>query len=448
MRGFLGGLAVGAIAVGLAWWLAAAGDAPPSAPTTAPAATPSPAATPAPAAVPQAQFSPTVSAPRKRAAEAETSAPPADDTPFAPGEAWLRVGEGYVFGETSTRRGDAAKDADLVCLDISGVVRLRCPNGGRMADVPLAAVGMPREVARVAELVSDAPHDLKAEDISLETTSNERAPGVALVKSARGATHKVFTADMGYDASVLLRRAHLRFAEVPSREGGGVISLPTATPAKEAATLRDIRQIVAAGDAIPGDSFANFLDRSEFVRVTPLPAELVVEDGKSLLLDDPLTTSVEIKGNYAALLAARGIAAGGKVKIGTYTGVAVRGDMAGEIDVGCYAYVNVSGNLTGKLKIHSYATVVIDGDLVGEVTVSSYTTLLLRGRLLGKLTIETSNSHFWFQQYMGRGAAEALKGNSNELHLQTSDLAAGTYTDIPGWSKVVVGEDAWKVIAK
>src|SRR5262245_50048332 len=196
MRGFLGGVAAGAIAVGLAWWLASTGGAPPAAPATAPVATPRPSAAPAPAASPQPQISPTVSVPRKRAAEAESSTPPADDAPFAPGEAWLRVGDGYVFGETSARRGDAAEGADIVCLDISGDVSLRCSNGARMANAPLGAVGMPDEPARAAELVTDAPDDLKPDAIALSTYSRAQVPGVALVKSAGGAAFKLFVVDI------------------------------------------------------------------------------------------------------------------------------------------------------------------------------------------------------------------------------------------------------------
>jgi hypothetical protein len=445
MRGFLAGLAAGAAAVGLAWWLASAGDAPPAAPTTAPAATP------APAASPTQQPTPPVVALRRRAAEPESPPAPADDAPFAPGEAWLRVGEGYVFGETSVRRGDAAESADLVCLDISGHVSLRCPNGGRMADVPLGAVGMPSEVARTADLITDAPDDLAPGVVLVHWESLPRSPGVVLVKSARGTAYKVLLVDEGFsDASVLRRRAHLRFAEVPARAGGGVVALPTTSSAKGAPTLADLAKIVAVANAVRGSSDARYLTDAEFKRPSSLPAELVVEDGTHLLVDEALTTSVRLVGTYTGFVAGRGIATTGKVGIHTYCSVAVIGEMAGEVDVGSYAYVHVTGNLTGKMPIHSSATVVIDGDLLGEVEVSSSTTLLLRGRLIGKLKIDCTGSKFWFQQYMGRGAAEALgnKDYSNELHLQTSDMAAGTYTDIPGWRRVIVGEDAWKLLAK
>ena len=444
MRAFVAGLVAGAAAVALAWWLSTAGtgDAPHAAEAPLPASRQSRA---------DEKPAPLVAVPRRRVAEptpAEAAAP-ADDAPFAPGEAWLRVGEGYVFGETAARPGDAAEGGDLICLDITDdVVSLRGVSGARMADLPLGAVGIPKDVAKVAGLVTDAADDLADDEVSLTGSARPSAPGVALVRSARGATYKVFAAEIVPDEEVVRRRVHVRFAEVPARRGGGLVALPDSSPAKDAPTLADLKQIVAVGAELAGDSFAHFLE-GDYERLSVLPEELVLKDGKYVLVDEPLTTSIEFHGK-SGLFAARGIAATGRVRIRNYTGVAVRGDMAGEFDVGSWCYIHISGNLTGKLPIESSATVVIDGDLVGEVEAASDTTLLLRGRLLGKLTIKSGHSSFWFQQYMERSAAEALAAGTsgNGLHLRRSDLAAGTYTDIPGWSRVDVGEDRWNVIAK
>lgn len=446
MKAYVAGVATGAALVGLLWWLA---PAPPSgdAEVAEPAPSPRPREPPTPVSRRRDEAPEPPRNSRRRDEPAEAASPASDDhTPFPPGEAWLRVGEGYVFGETSARRQGAG--GDIVCFDISGGASLQCPNGAALADTPLGAVGLPDDAAKAAELVTDAPLTLPPGDVEITPKSNARRTGIALVRSAAGAVYRVSVAGMGYDKSVLGRSVRLRFVEVPAREGGGVIALPSTTSAKGSTTLSELNQIIAAGAALPGDSFSHNL-HGDYERISQLPAELVLKDGKYLLVEDPLATTVEFNG-YSGLVAAKGIAATGLVRIRSYMGVAVRGEMAGEIDVGSYAYVHVSGNLTGKLRIRSYATVVIDGDLAGEVEAASYVTFLLRGRLLGKLTIRTGNSKFWFQEYMGRGAAESLGRTSsgNELHLRTSDMANGVYKDIPGWGTVGVGEDTWTLIAK
>jgi len=354
-----------------------------------------------------------------------------------------------VFGEDHARpRGDV-EGADVVCLDLGETTELRCPAGGASAGLTLGVVGMPTEPKAVAALLADAPAELPKKQASLAAHCTPRNPGVAFVQSAAGATYKVFVLGATWNADALLRNVRIGYAEIPRRQGGGVIVLPTSTSAAGATTLAELHAIIAAGDAVPGANFTSFLNGG-YERLSSMPAELSLADGKYLLVDEPLATTITFNA-YSGLVASHGIAAAGKVRIRSYTGVAVRGEMAGEIDVDSYAYIHVSGNLTGKLLVHSYATVVIDGDLSGEVVLSSYVTFLLRGRLVGTLTNKASNSRFWFQQYLARTTAETLgagAGSSNELHLRDSDVPAGKHDDVPGWKTVVVGEDAWRVIAR
>jgi hypothetical protein len=440
MRRFIAGLLVGAGVVGLAWWATARDDEDRAATSPSPRdVQPPKPRPPANAATPRA------AAPRRR----ETPAAESDVPPFPAGEAELRLGEGYVFGEDHVRPRDDVEAADVVCMDIGEPTSLRCPAGGAAAGLTLGAFGLPADPKAVAALAADAPEDLPEKTVSLATRSTTKRPGIAFVRSTTGATYKVFAFGATWNADALLRTVRIGYAEVPRRAGGGSIVLPTSTPAAGAPPLADLRSIMEAGAAVPGSDFTNFLNGA-YERISSMPVELSLADGKYLLLDEPLATSVEFNA-YSGLVASRGVAATGKVRIKSYTGVAVRGEMAGEIDVHSYAYVHVSGNLTGKLYVRSYATVVIDGDLSGEVEASSYTTLLLRGRLTGKLTIRSGGSKFWFQQYLPRSTVEGLAadgGHGNELHLRESDLSAGKYDDVPGWRTVVVGEDAWRLIAR
>lgn len=449
MKSLVTGFVLGATVVALAWWLSAGDPAESQSVAMAQRDERPPARTPRETPrVPETRETPVQPArtPRHRAAEQPADAA---DAPFPSGEAVLHVGECYVFGESAARPRRDSEDADLVCLEITGSASLRTPHGAHVADLPVAAVGVPSDASAVAALVKDAPPDLPARDVQLGRSTGSQHSGVGLVRAGDGRTFKVNVLEIVSDPDVLRRRVRLAYAEVPVAPGGGLVH--TVTGARvDATTLGDLERIFAAGRAIPGSSFTNFLASDAYERLGEMPQELKLKEPKYVVVDEPLSTSIEFSA-YSGLVANGGIEASGKVRIRSYTGVAVRGDMAGEIDVQSYAYVHVSGSLTGKLRINSYATVVIDGDLTGEVTCASYTTFLLRGRLLGKLSIQSGGSKFWFQTYMSRGDAEAIAGEggrSSELHLRSSDTQAGKYEDFQGWQRVFVGDDAWGVIVR
>jgi hypothetical protein len=444
VRSFAAGAVTGAAAVAVAWWLMPA--------TTRHATSPDPAEDSAPATERCAEAAPPVLvAPPPLPAAAPTDAEPLEaQVAFSDGVAVLRVGEAYVFGERAVRpRGETA-GADVVCLEIAGGVVLRCPFGGATADVPLGAVGMPKGAEATAALVADAPLEMPAGNLHLVPASAPTRAGVGFARSRAGTTYRLHVTDAGHDADVLRRTARLVYVAVPTREGGGVVRLPT-TAAADPVTVKDLQRVMDDGRRIPNASFTEFL-RGEYQRLTEaLPTEISFDERMYLVVDEPLSTTVEFQ-RYSGLVASRGVAPTGKFRIRSYTGVSVIGDMEGEIDVSSYAFVHVSGNLLGKVNVRSYATLVVDGDLVGEVDVSSYTTLLLRGRLLGTLRIRTSGSRFWFQQHMFRDQVEQLGrdggGSSNELHLRSSDIPLGTHKDVAGWSSIAGGEDVWTVLAK
>jgi hypothetical protein len=282
--------------------------------------------------------------------------------------------------------------------------------------------------------------------VRLSTRITPGLCALGIVRSARGSTYRLALVATSFEPDALARTARLVYAEIPARSGGGVLAVTTGGGAADATTLGEVRGWMRADGRIPGASFQGFL-QGEYVLLRDPPVELVLKEGSYLALDAPLATTVEFNA-YSGLVASRGIAETGVVRIRSYTGVAVKGDMAGTIDVRSYAHIHVTGNLTGKVSVGSYATLVIDGDLTGEVVVSSGTTLLLRGRLLGTLRIACGGSCFWFEQWMSRVEAEELGGRNNDLHLRLSDASNGKHTDWKGWGTVTVGEEVWNVLAR
>jgi RNA polymerase sigma factor (sigma-70 family) len=401
----------------------------------------------APHAMAAARPEPTERTRAERPSPAEDGDPRAG--PFETGRAILKLGDGYVFGQSSVLPPARRGDADVVCLDITAQgASFRCPGGARAADMPLAGLGLPRNASDVLKYAVAAPADLHAADVTLPLTTSRQSTGVAFVRSSSGRTYAVAVIGLRPDAAALSRNVVLSYTEVPAAKGGGRLDLPGSVSAKDAPSVADLEGIIDAGAALPGDSFADFL-RGDYVRPSSLPAELVMAERSHLLVEEPLTTAIQFD-EYSGLVAARGIAQGGVVRVRSYVGVAVRGHMAGTIDAQSYAYVHVSGDVTGKIDLSSYATVVVDGDLLGEIRAGNYIDFLLRGRLVGKLAIETSNSDFWFERRMSGAEAEALgtEHTGNTLHLRESDLAPGKHQDVPGWQEVVVGEEAWSKIAR
>ena len=116
-----------------------------------------------------------------------------------------------------------------------------------------------------------------------------------------------------------------------------------------------------------------------------LDARGVLDQGKHVVLDGPLRSTLRVEKAYGGVFAPAGIERDGVVRNETYAGIAVKGDMAGKIDVRSYAYVHITGDLVGEVDCGSYATVVVEGDIRGTLKVRSYVTLLVRGRVTGKI---------------------------------------------------------------
>ena len=189
---------------------------------------------------------------------------------FAPGTANLRIGDWYTFGQ------DQATDegGDILCQDIRHGASLRCPHGTLPVDLPLGVLGLPKQSAELAALVVDAPDALPRRDAWVRSHPSDRDAGVVLIRSAAERTYKVWLVKEEPHAEALQRRVHLAWAEVPVKPGGGVARLATSKGVDVAGpTQKDIRRIIAAGRAVPGDSFADQLSGT-YVRPDEWPEKL------------------------------------------------------------------------------------------------------------------------------------------------------------------------------
>ncbi|MEM8885557.1 MAG: hypothetical protein AAGD14_15940 [Planctomycetota bacterium] len=383
-------------------------------------------------------------------ARTEPAEPKADQQtraePFAPGTAILGIGDHYRFGESRVRRDDG----DVHCQDIRYGASLHCPHGALPAAIPLAAIGVPESPADVADRIEDVPTDLPRRDAWVRARPTRKDLGVALVRSKAGRTYKVWLIEKTAHPDALQRRVHLGWAEVPVRERGGVAKLPTSIGnGNEGPSSAEIERIVAAGAAVPGDSFARQL-QGDFTGLSEWPAKLSLQKTRHLVCAEPLTTEVAIRAR-GAIYAPHGIGPSGRVVFDSYAAVAVDGPMEGTVDVKSYGYVHIAGDLVGQVNVNSYATVVITGDIVGTLKVRSYTNLLLHGRIVGTLDAKGSCwSTFYLDGYYARTELEQLGDGfgSVTLHVRESDLAPGKHEKIGSWRSVIVGDPVWKKLQK
>jgi len=384
--------------------------------------------------------------PRGQPPEAEADDARADPPPaFAPGVVILRIGEGFVFGESAVRRG-ADEACDIVCQDIRHGASIHAPRGSTEAALPLGAVGVPERAADLAALLADAPEQLAEHDLML--TAGPRGPklGIGFVRGGDGDTYRIHLQELHAAVHALQRFVELRYEAVPVRSGGGVVRTATAS-GSASITDKDLRSMVAIGAALPGDSFSSQLV-GRFRLLEGDEPRIDLKERAYLYAPRAFDRWIRFKGR-GALFAAEGIGPEGHVVLASYSAVAAVGEMAGTVDVKSYSYVHITGDLTGTVNIGSYATVVIEGDIRGTLNVKSYTDLLLRGRVLGKLVAKGSCwSDFYFESFHDRRELEALgtDGRSVTLHLKESDLASGEHEKIGGWRKVIVGGEAWKKI--
>jgi len=381
-------------------------------------------------------------------APAKNEIPAENATALPPGRIILRIGDGYVFGETSIRADGDDDTCDIVCQDIRHGASLLCPHGAAAAAMPVAAVGLPAEVKLLAERVADAPAAMPARDVWLRPRPDAEQSGVGLVRAASGKSYRLYLVASEPAAHALQRRVTIAYAEVPAKRGGGVIGGSTSTPAT-ALTNQDLKRYIAIGRSVPGMNGMKYLD-GKYVRIEDPEPSMVLRRRSHVLEVDPFERELTLKGR-GALVAGAGVGHDGHVVLDSYSAVLSRGPMSGVVDIKSYGYLHIEGDLAGTLNVDSYASVVIDGDITGTMKVRSYTELLLRGRVTGTLDAKGSCwSTFFFESYHSRLDLERLGGHfkSVTLHVKESDLAPGKHKGIGSWRYVIVGDSAWKKIRK
>ncbi len=370
---------------------------------------------------------------------------------FESGECWLRIGEGFVFGETSVRPGPSRAQVDIYCMDIRHGVSLACPHGAIPAIPTLTSIGLPKSPSAAAALIRDAPLHLPQRRVWLRETCEAQQSGIGLVQAGDGATYKLYLVELSGHPEALERRVRVRYEAVSKAKGGGTFDLPEIDGAQSigAVTRADIRTAIEVGGAIPGANFFTRL-KGDYEVLDKLLPDLKIHESKHLVVDGLLDERIELRGGGSVWIPKR-LPEGSEVTIGTSGGaIGVGEDLDGKVRVKGYGHVHVGGSIRGLLDVSSYGSVVILGDLYGTVKARSYVDLYLRGRIYGKLDVHGSCwSTFYLQSFVSRAELEAMPGSSSvTLHLAQSDLPAGTHENIGSWDKVIVGDPVWKTLMR
>ena len=372
-------------------------------------------------------------------------------TPFAAGECWLRIGDGFVFGEEAVRAASHRSAIDIYCQDIRHGASLNCPHGAVEAIAPMTGIGLPTEPAAAAALLHDAPANLPKRNLQLEPRVTPQRTGIGLVCSAAGPVYKVYLAEVTGHPEALERRVRLRYEPVSQLDsGGGELQLAAAAGAPEPSARRAIRAAVELGRRIPGQGYADSLAGSyEVLRERGQDLTLTTE--RHIVFDGVQPGTISLDGG-GGVFAREDLGAETRVDVGSHGGgVGVGRDLAGTVKLEGYGYVHVGRDVLGVLDLRGYATAAILGDLRGTVRVRSYIDLYVRGRVFGKLDVRGSCwSTFYLQLFLSRADLEAMPGNfrSITLHLMQSDLPTGSHKNVGTWREVIVGDAVWQKLAR
>jgi hypothetical protein len=434
VRTFLAGFVLGAALAAVVVLLVVRGDEPAGAPPP-----PAPADTRDPPAPPPGPQRPegSASAGRKEAS-------------FEPGTALLRIGEGYVFGETSARPDAEQGEVDLLCLDIGSEILLRCPHGCAPAALPVLFSGETPGLQAAFDLVEDAPVTLRKRTAALRGNPLGLDSGVLLVGDPRGGCHKVILEHAHRDPHALRRWIRIRHAEVPRRPGGGVLKIAGAEGSRSAdkPTAEAVEDLLAPLRKLP-PQWAVYLPRGPTTIVERLPEGFVVAKSGTIVVEEAQDASFVVEED-ATLVLRGGLSPDARITAKATLGLVVEGDLAGTV-VGDRTFVHVRGDLTGELTTKKIT--VIDGNIYGVLRVTGIPRVLLRGRVLDPETglVGDGIPTFFFETYTPLAEIRRFPKRSGiwKLHVRDSDLPPGRHTkDVGMWSSVDVADPVWEALGR
>lgn len=360
----------------------------------------------------------------------------------------LRIGAGYVFGESGLRPRTDRDEVDLYCQDIRHGASLHCPRGAGPALAPMTAIGLPQTAAAAAVFVIDAPTVLAERNLHLASKPTAKQPGLGFVQSQSGTVYKLWLLEILGHPDALERQVRIGFAAVPAIKGGGQFQLPRALGSPPAATLQHIREAITMGKRVPGFNFHSNMDGA-FTSMESLNADTTLRAGQFVAIDELTHQKIQATGE-AAVFVAGNMRTDASIVLTSGGAVGIGRDLHGVLRTDGYGYLFVGRDVTGTLDLRSYAKVVVLGDVRGTIRVRSYVNLLVRGRMLGTLDMKGSCwSTFYFQSFLSRADLERFEGTGQvTLHLRISDLEPGRHTGIGKWREVIVGDPLWQELAK
>ncbi len=435
MRRFVAGIVVGVLLAAGAWLLWKP-ERP--GPRTEPAGTSAAGPAASSSDVPREMLEASPRAPKLRGTDKSSE-------PFAPGTAVLRIGEDYVFGEEHARQDGGA--ADVACLDIRTLTTLAFPNGAARAVLPLLTREDVPTGAECFGYAVDAPATFEPATFELSPTKpvHDRYFGLVFARSATGTVYKVAVIATSQDAQALRRTVTLRYASVPSTEGGGKLRIPDTVQGNVvgADEIERITGLLTAPGSIP---VRGGTVQSHVMAVSPPTSDLEFKRPAQLIVEGTLRTN--IKGPGLGVFVRGDVAAGAVVEASSGI-ILVEGDLDGTVVVPGMGRLRVMGNLNGRVKLQGQSTVVVDVDVAGTFEVNGINHIYVKGRFLHPASNFAMNgiNHTYMGSYATRADIARFQNvdGIQTLHLRDSDVERKEDAlRVPPWDNVYVGAPLWE----
>ena len=163
------------------------------------------------------------------------------------GEITLRIGDGFVFGDSTASPDGDREGLDLLVQDIRHGVSLATLAGGRVPSQTMTSIGLPEDPEAALALVIDAPVELPERDLWLLSTVTPLRIGLGFARSRSGQVYKLCLLDLDDHPEALKRTVRIAYEPVPVSEGGGFVRLPEAQGKPSEPTLAAIREALRIG---------------------------------------------------------------------------------------------------------------------------------------------------------------------------------------------------------
>ncbi len=383
-------------------------------------------------------------------------APQPADLP--PGEFILRAGQGIDLDRMRVVTRDQQDMADVVVNEIwsghGGM--LGTHHGGANQRLPSIAPQIQiMDVSPIIDQLSDAPQNLREQQVRIYLKSNHYGTGVGFAQSTSGRVYRLRAIAVSSHPVVIDRTIHVEAME--TKQGAAVPTpifpkLEYISPATEVGGhFRDVTTLTKSKLLSAFSTLAATTMNRTALLADELPVPIRLTSQKSIAFRKPPRFSTEAN-SHSGITVLADVEQETTIKLGNHSTLYITGDLLGAAHINHHSTLVVEGNIYGTVTIGSQGVVILYGDVEGDITVKSHATVFLAG---SSQPIPTMNRAPFSKVFLARRVNEQHlktlmpnKAIGVTLHIPESDLEAKRHKGIHGFKEVVVGGPVWQMLGR